>query len=120
MNGSMVFDEIPEVNNLGELDVNGKNSVYVCRHKIRNGDRNQSYRRIPDPMMEVYHKNKEFFDGFNVNLDKGIIVDDCFKANRTTLQRTMITEDVCEYSGYSSIKLIRLMKGAIRLAIRKL
>lgn len=119
-NGTMFFEESAASNNDGELDVDKKNSVYVGRHTIRNGDRKQTYRRVPDPMIEVYHKNANYFNELGINLDNGIIADGCFKTNKQTLQRTMIPESNSEYAGYPSMSLIRKMKSSIKSTIRKL
>lgn len=115
LNDSMFMEQSPKSNNPGELDVNGHTSYYVGRHII-----NQSYRRVPDPMIEVYHKYKLVFDSFSVTLNDTIIVDGCFKTNKPTLQRTMIPETDSEYTGMPSMLLIRNMKNSIKATIRKL
>jgi len=119
-NGTVIFDFAKHANNPGELDVDGINSVYVGRHIVRNGDRKQTYSRVPDPLIEFYHKNKNYFNNFKINLDDAVIIDGCFKTNKTILQRTMIPENSSAYSCMPSMKLIKDMKPAIVSTIRKL
>lgn len=107
-------------NNDGELNVDFKNSFYVGRHIIRNGDRKQSYTRSPDPMLEVYHSHKELFKNFDIDVDKAITINGCFKTNKTILQRTMIPETDSFLNGYPSMSIINKFKTTINSVIRKL
>jgi hypothetical protein len=120
VSGSAYFQKLPKGNNAGELLTDGKNSVYVCRHIIRNGDRQQSFRRSPDPMMEVFYKNKELFSNFDVDVNRGIIADGCFKTNKTILQRTMVPDTESFLNGLPNMSTIKLFKKTIKSTIRKL
>lgn len=97
-----------------------KNSFYLGRHIIRNGDRPQSYNRSPDPMIEFYHQHKTAFDEFGVDVDKAVVINGCFKTNKITLQRTMIPETNSEFAGLPSMKLIKKKEVAVKSLIRKL
>lgn len=104
----------------GDLEADEKNSFYLGRHIIRSGDRPQSYSRSPDPMIEFYEQNKSLFKEFNVDVDKAVVINGCFKTNKITLQRTMIPETNSEFAGLPSMKLIKKKEVAIKSVIRKL
>lgn len=104
----------------GDLKADNKNSFYLGRHLIRNGDRPQSYSRSPDPMIEFYEMHKDIFDSFGVNVSNSIVINGCFKSNKETLQRTMIPETDSIFAGLPSMNLIRMKSEAIKTAIRKL
>jgi predicted small metal-binding protein len=107
-------------NNPGELNTDNKNSVYVGRHIIRNNDRPQRFKRSPDPMMECFHKNKEVFSKFEVNCEKALVIDGCFKTNKEVLQQTMIPEEVNVFNSYPRMSTIKKFDTAIKATIRKL
>lgn len=103
----------------GDMDVDNKNSFYLGRHIIRDGDRPQKVRRQPDPMNECYHLNRKIFDSNDVFVDKSVTMSGCFKSNKVTLQRTMIPETT-KGAESPSITGIKKYEKAIKAAIRKL
>ena len=71
-------------------------------------------------MIEFYHKHSCLFKQFNVNVDKAIISNGCFKTNRETIQRSMTPEVENDYTKYPSMKVIKTKNIAIKSLIRKL
>lgn len=119
-NGTLKINDTGKTNNNGDLQCDEKNSFYLGRHILRNGDRHQHFRRSPDPMMEFYHNHKEVFQESGVDVDKAVVINGCFKSNKETLQRTMIPQFSSEFSSYPSMKLIKKKSSAIKSVIRKL
>lgn len=119
-NGSMKVVKTNVTTSHGDLNADEKNSFYLGRHHIRNGDRNQRYRRVADPGIEFYHRNKVLFDDFEVNLDSALVVNGCFKSNKGTIQKTMIPETDSHFSRLPSMSLIKEKSSSIKAVIRKL
>lgn len=107
-------------NTPGDLSVDNVHSFYLGRHKIRNGDRIQKFSRAPDLAMEFYHKYSNIFKSQRFDLDRGVIMDGCFKSNKATIQRSMIPETDSKFSGLPSMNLIKTKSDAIKTVIKKL
>lgn len=119
-NSSVFLNNTKKILTKGDLEVDGKNSHYIGRHIIRNGDRPQRISRTYQPMSEFYNLNKNLFDKNEVFVDSNITMSGCFKSNKETLQRTMIPEIECLVSARPSMETIKIFEPAIKNAIRKL
>lgn len=119
-NDSVFLENTGEVLKHGDLKCDEKNSFYLGRHIIRNGDRPQKIYRSYDPMNEFYSLNRDLFDKNEIFVDKNVVMGGCFKSNKPTLQRTMIPEEDVFNSGLPSMKAIKEYGPAIKIAIRKL
>lgn len=119
-NGSVFLHKDGEILKDGDLKTDGIHSMFLGRHIIRNGDRNQRLVRTYDPMSEFYHLNDELFKTCDVAVDQNVVMGGCFKSNKETLQRTMIPDIECEVSGLPSMSKIKIFESAIKSAIRKL
>lgn len=85
--GNVRLCQEPATNTPRHLSVDSVHSFYLGRHRIQNGDRTQKFARTSDPTMEFYHKYSDIFKSQGFDLDRGIIVDGCFRSNKTTIQR---------------------------------
>jgi hypothetical protein len=119
-NGSVFLHKDDKILTEGDLQADGVHSMFLGRHIIRNGDRQQRLVRTYDPMSEFYHLNDELFKACDVDVDQNVVMGGCFKSNKETLQRTMVPDIECEVSGLPSMSKIKIFESAIKSAIRKL
>ena len=64
-----------ETNTPGDFNVDNVHLFYLGKHKIRNGDRKQTYTRAPDPSMQSDHKYSDAFKSQDFDLDRGIVMN---------------------------------------------
>lgn len=119
LNGNIVI----KVNNKkfpGDLNTDSKNSFYLGRHIVRNGDRPQFSRRSPDPLCEFSEMHRKILKDLEIDFDSAVTIKGCFKTNKSTLQRTMIPVTNSKFGSLPKIELIKEKELAIKSAIRKL
>jgi hypothetical protein len=87
---------------------------------IRNGDKSQRISTAYYPMSQFYNLNKKLFYKFNVLVDKNVTMSGCFKSNKVTFQRTMISEIESDMSGLPRMSKIKVFKNSLKSTIHKL
>lgn len=120
LNGNVIAKKLSNKSFKGDLDVDNVNSFLLGRHIVRNGDRPQTVRRSPDPLCEFAEVHANVLNEFNIDPNKIVVINGCFKTNRSTLQRTMIPDTSSPFSNRPSLNLIKKKELAIKSAIRKL
>lgn len=76
--------------------------------------------RSGDPFLEYCYIHHKDFQQFDINVDKNIVVTNCFTTNCETLQRTIITESKTYFSEYPPNSPIKKLFPAVRILLRKL
>ncbi len=102
------------------LRSDGYNSKYIGKSKIRSTTRSQKFRKINWRCALIYHQFKNVMSKYEIDLDKCVIIEGCYRTNIHTLQRTMIPEKQGEFSQHPSKENIQKLEDAARVALRKL
>jgi hypothetical protein len=112
---------VTDHNSEKELYADGVNGMYMGKSKIRFGSRKQTYKKPHISSSMYYHKYKDTFDSYNLNVDRCVIIDGCYDTNVQTLRRTINPEVKGKHSSKPSYKFIKnVLSPTIRVAFRKL
>lgn len=102
------------------LKADNYNSVYLGKCKIRNATRRQKFRKPNYNCSLKFHKHKEVFEEFKINVDKCVIIDGCYETNCHTIQKQMVPEEVGKFSEYPNLDGVSFLFPTIKAVFRKL
>jgi hypothetical protein len=99
----------------------GYNSYDLGRSSIRNSTRRQKIKKPPISALIKYGLNEDIINDFEVNVDKCVIVDGCYKTNLQVLKRQLIPECVDgTHHLYPTIDNLKMFDSTVKAVFRKL
>lgn len=120
LDGGMVHQLIDHDKKYTVLHADGYNAKYMGKSEIRSATRAQKFRKVNWRCALMYHQFKKVMDEFNIDINKCIIVEGCYRTNVHTLRRTMSPDVKGEFSKYPTDDNIRKLDDAARVVLRKL